>query len=394
MSRQLVVHSPDLQRLENEGYDLSIREAHLLVKVPYVNARRTVMLGTLVSELTVSGDSTTRPNTHVVFFIGASSGDLPCDNHGCTLEDIINGRGPIDLGSGLVADCRFSQKPNLPYPDYYQKMSIYADMLVGYTQVLDPTVTAKTFPPIETDDAESAFRYLDSATSRAGIGAVADKLRLGKVVIVGLGGTGSYILDLIAKTLVQTIHLYDGDVLLTHNAFRSPGAATLGELRKGPQKVEYLQAKYDAMHRHVVAHPEDVNESNIDELRDADFVFLAIDAGSAKKFIIEKLQEFEVPFIDVGMGVYQRGDALGGIIRTTTGTPQHMDHVVSRVSCVDEADNEYDQNIQIADLNMLNAALAVIRWKKHFGFYLDFEQEFSSVYTLDGNHLVNEDQAE
>ena len=201
MSRQLVDRSPDLQRLENEGYALSIRGAHLLIKVPYVNAQRKVMLGTLVSELTVSGDSTTTPKTHVTFFIGATAGDIPCDNHGIGLEDIINGRGPIDLGSGLVADSRFSQKPNPPYQDYYQKMSTYADILVGYVQVIDPTVTAKTFPPLETDDEESAFRYFDSATSRAGIGAVANKLRLGKVVIVGLGGTGSYILDLVAKTL-------------------------------------------------------------------------------------------------------------------------------------------------------------------------------------------------
>jgi len=42
---------------------------------------------------------------------------------------------------------------------------------------------------------------------------------------------------------------------------------------------------------------------------------------------------------------------------------------------------------------MLNAALAVIKWKKLFGFYFDFEQELSSTYTIDGNHLLNEDQA-
>ena len=43
---------------------------------------------------------------------------------------------------------------------------------------------------------------------------------------------------------------------------------------------------------------------------------------------------------------------------------------------------------------MLNAALAVIKWKKLFGFYTDFEREFSSTYTLDGNHFLNEDVAQ
>ena len=35
----------------------------------------------------------------------------------------------------------------------------------------------------------------------------------------------------------------------------------------------------------------------------------------------------------------------------------------------DAGDALYDQNIQIADANALNAILAVMRWKQHFGFY-------------------------
>lgn len=37
--------------------------------------------------------------------------------------------------------------------------------------------------------------------------------------------------------------------------------------------------------------------------------------------------------------------------------------------------NEYDTNIQIAELNALNAALAAIRWKKLWDFYADQEGE-------------------
>lgn len=117
MSRQLVSRSPDLKRLEDEGYDLSIRENHLLVKVPYVNAQREVALGTLVSELTLSGDATATPNTHVAFFIGAIEGDIPCDSDGRELQDLINERRAFDLGGGLVASCSFSHKPNPTYQD-------------------------------------------------------------------------------------------------------------------------------------------------------------------------------------------------------------------------------------------------------------------------------------
>ena len=52
-------------------------------------------------------------------------------------------------------------------------------------------------------------------------------------------------------------------------------------------------------------------------------------------------------------------------------------------------DDAYRQNIQIADLNALNAALAVIRWKKFCGFYVDLEQEHQSNFTIDGNIITN-----
>jgi len=54
--------------------------------------------------------------------------------------------------------------------------------------------------------------------------------------------------------------------------------------------------------------------------------------------------------------------------------------------------NDYSRNIQIADLNALNAALAVIKWKKLFGFYLDLDREHHSTYTIDGNMLTNDDR--
>jgi hypothetical protein len=69
------------------------------------------------------------------------------------------------------------------------------------------------------------------------------------------------------------------------------------------------------------------------------------------------------------------------------------DHVPMRISFPTLAgEDDYSSNIQIADLNALNATLAVIRWKKHFGFYRDLDREHHSTYTIDGNMLTNEDR--
>jgi hypothetical protein len=92
-------------------------------------------------------------------------------------------------------------------------------------------------------------------------------------------------------------------------------------------------------------------------------------------------------------GIDLTDDALGGILRVTASTPPQREHFRKR-ACFAEADDlgEYDTNVQIADLNALNAALAVIKWKKLLGFYRDLEQEYNSTYTTDGNHLTNVDR--
>jgi hypothetical protein len=202
------------------------------------------------------------------------------------------------------------------------------------------------------------------------------------------------VLDLVAKTPVREIHVFDDDKLSTHNAFRSPGAPSIEELRAQPLKTTYFRDRYSKMHRGIITHDSVVDASNVDQLRDMKFAFLCLDRGKAKRLIIEKLEEFGIPFVDVGMGIYRKNEALGGIVRVTTSTPEQRQHVreKGRISFADpEGADEYDKNIQIADLNALNAALAVIKWKKLFGFYTDFEKEFFTTYTIDCNMLISED---
>jgi hypothetical protein len=389
MSPLQISHSPDLQRLRDEGYNLEIRANYLHVHdVPYVTSAREVTYGTIVSELTTNGVSTVPPTDHTVCFVGGT----PHDIHGAPLSKIINNPNPMTLADGIVAQCQFSSKPPTgAYTDYYEKISAYINMVSGAAQAIDPQATAKTFPVTPATAEESVFRYHDAASSRARISAVTQKLAMPKIAIVGLGGTGAYILDQVAKTPVGEIHLYDPDRFFAHNAFRSPGAASIDQLLQSPLKVAYYKSIYDAIRYGIVAHPERVDSNNVAQLQTMDFVFLAIDSGPCRKFIAEQLVEYGVPFIDCGIGVYRTGESLAGIVRTTTCTPEHQE--LNRLPVVDDDDDEYN-NIQLADLNALNAIHAIIKWKKLFGFYLDLEHEHHTAYTIDGNHLCNDDQSQ
>ncbi len=402
MSAQLIGRSPDLLRLRNEGYELELGSGEqgkgfLLVKgVPYVTTSRQVAFGTLVCMLTLAGDVTTKPGTHVAYFAGS----IPCDKDGAPLTKMVIGSQPRQhLGADVYVDHTFSSKPSqLGYPDYYQLVTTYVMLLESQAQALNPAVTVKTFPVI-TDVAEtSVFNYVDTASPRARISTVMAKLAGHRIAIVGLGGTGSYVLDLVTKTPVAEIHLFDGDVFSQHNAFRSPGAPSAETLREKPQKVNYFAKLYTPMHRGIRAHDGYLSEANVEQLRGMDFVFLCLDRGSVKQLLVRQLEGWAIPFIDVGMGIHlnEGTNSLGGILRVTASAPQQRAHVhqKQRISFGDgDAGNEYRQNIQIADLNALNAALAVVKWKKMGGFYLDLEHEHHSTYTIDGNMVLNEDQA-
>lgn len=395
MSHLLINRSPDLKKLQDEGYDLEIRSGFLLLKgVPYVNSRKEVQRGTLVAKLVLAGDVTTRPDDHVAYF----AGEHPCRADGTEIAEIKHVSGARTLAEGVVIQHSFSAKPKPSgfYPDYHAKMTNYAAILSGPAQVIDPSARPQTFPVIEPekDKRGTPFNYIDTASSRAEIDMVTAKLkRLNSIAIVGLGGTGSYVLDLVAKTPVWEIHLYDGDTYLQHNAFRSPGAPSVEELNQQMPKTTWFKNLYAKMHSGIVDHAVYLDEANVEELRSMEFVFLCLDCGESKRLIVGKLEEFNIPFTDVGMGIQLNNEALGGIVRVTTSTPQKRDHLRSRVSFTDrKGNNEYDRNIQIADLNALNAALAVIKWKKLFGFYRDMKVEHHTQFTIDGNLLINEDR--
>ena len=197
-----------------------------------------------------------------------------------------------------------------------------------------------------------------------------------------------------AKTPVREIRLIDGDEFLQHNAFRAPSAPTIEELRQAMKKVDYFKAIYSRMHRGIVAHPVHLTSDNLHLLDGATFVFLCIVAGDAKRHIVEKLEAIDIAFIDVGMGVELNEESLGGILRVTTSTPGAREQFRNKVSFHPVAEDDiYSTNIQVADLNALNAVFAVIKWKKLRRFYRDLEQELHCTYTTDVNLLLSGKQS-
>lgn len=389
MLQQLINHSPDLKRLQDEGYKLEFKDDHLLIhRIPYMNSSSEIEEGVLVTVLDLSGNKTVKPRNHVIHFIGKH----PCNKDGHEIKSIKHSSSNNKLTSSITVNHSFSNKPkNGGYKDYYHKITRYCDIISAHATSVDPSKTPRVYEVVEATEDNSVFNYYDTNSSRAEIGVISEKLKDHKIGIIGLGGTGSYILDHIAKTPVSEIHLIDGDQFLQHNAFRSPGAPSMDELRYQYFKTEYFKMKYSNMHRGIVSHPEFLKKTNLSLLDGLDFVFISIDKSSIKKVIFEHLIKMKISSIDVGLDIGKADSMLLATLRTTLITHGMNTHIKDRINLFDRDDDDYSSNIQISDLNALNANFAIIKWKKTIGFYQDLEREHSIYYSTNVNELYNED---
>lgn len=399
MSEIQISLSPDLAKLEAEGFRLRIIRGaadHLLVDgIPAVTADGTVVPGTLYSPLIVdtAGKTINPCDSHQCWWIG----EPPCDASGRLMEEMISNPHPEDRGDGITTTVAFSRMHVdhvTKWADYHEKIWVYVREIWHEARAVDAQCDPRSDKPVPAvvQAQVRAFHYPDNATTRAGIGAATAKLIAERVAIIGIGGTGSYILDLIAKTPVGQIHIFDGDTFEIHNAFRAPGAPSKDQLTD-PLKVDWFGDIYDRMHRAVVRHPYHVTADNLGELAEFDFVFVSVDDGEARKTILTQLITMKVPLIDVGLDIaFGPQHTLRGICRFTVATPQLHQHVEEVVSFAKAPPDAVYRNIQVADLNMLNAAMAVGKWKQLRGFYADDVREHHSLYNVSTHALTKEDR--
>lgn len=394
MSNKLVNRNPDLKRLRDEGFEIEVRGGHLIAHhVPYVNSSREIKIGRLISTLELNNDVVLKPNTHQIYFMG----EHPCNNDGSIITEIAHSAPNQQLFEDIILNQYFSNKPlnnrgeHCNYENYYDKITQYIGLITAPAKSIDPTVTANTFKVIECTKDESVFHYFDTNSSRANINFINEKFKGQRIGIIGLGGTGSYILDLVAKTPVDEILLFDSDEFLMHNAFRSPGAATIEALNAQQKKVDYFASIYSNMRRGIIPHAEKITEQNVELLKGLSFVFICVDSNTARGMIISNLLAFGISFIDVGLGVEIKNDSLSAILRATVGTPAKYNHINERIGTVDTDDNDYSTNIQIADLNAMNALMAVLKWKRLSGFYKDLKEEHNITYDVNTGQLFNDD---
>lgn len=382
MFQKLVSHNPDLQRLLEKGYAVGIDSNCLIVRdVPYLDENLELQKGVLVAKLKFITNDVFEQDNHQVYF----SGSLPYGLNGNPVPNLGGNAHSFPLSEAcadVVVRWSFSNKPTKAgrYKDHFHKIETYVGFISGPAESKFG-ISPLTFGAVQSVREDSIFKYRDTLTSRAEISDISEKLNRDVVAIIGLGGTGSYILDFLAKSPVQEIRGFDHDKYHVHNAFRSPGRLTDDELNRS--KAEVFQSRYDNFRRNLKFEDTYVDASSAEKLDGVTFAFVCVDKGLARSAIIDLLIERNIPFIDVGMGLSRKESSLKGLLRVTYFSTEDAIETRSKKLVPESEDpaNEYKANIQISELNAMNASLAVLRYKQIRGFYAAGEDIQNLLFT-------------
>jgi hypothetical protein len=379
--QELASRNPFVQDLEDQGYLLDFVGGYFVIYgLPYLNMRGELAYGDWASPVDLSTDGVLdAPSNHQAWF----RGDRPHDQEGRALR-LGGGEHKVKVADDFVTDHSFSYKllddagQLRGYMSFEEKVTTYLATITAPALAAFPNASPLQALERKAKEQGTPLRLPDTLSSRYHMNDVSRLLVGNKVAIIGLGGTGSYILDFVSRTHLAEIALFDDDTVHVHTLFRFPGYvphATIGTL-----KVDALFMQYSNWHSNIVAIPERVTSANIEKLRNFDFVFIALDDGPSRILISDWLSANGIPFVDCGMGLNRAAQGLNGVVRVT-GADRPAFETTARTRFLpgdDPKGGEYRKQGQIAELNALNATLAIVWFKQHFGIY-DREEKSPSI---------------
>ncbi|MDZ4690021.1 ThiF family adenylyltransferase [Terricaulis sp.] len=372
MFQKLVSHNGDIERLVEKGYAVAFDDGYLVVRdVPYLDAAKALQWGVIVTKLVFIDNQRVRQDDHQIFFAGG----VPHNLNGAAIPNLGGGPTTLALGEGfedVVVQRSFSNKP-VPegkFSDFFAKIESYVAIISG-PAIEVYGVTPLSYKVDKTNRGNPIFRFHDTLTSRAEIGDLSALMKNDVVAVIGLGGTGGYLLDFLVKTPVQEIRGFDLDVFHVHNAYRSPGRFNPAELDK--TKAEIYRDRYENFRTGLNIEAKYIDSASAAELEGVTFAFVCVDKGPARAAIFDILMQLAIPFIDVGLGLNRKRGPLNGMLRATYYSRERAQKTrgEGHAELSEQPDALYHKNVQICELNALNASLAIIKFKQLRGFYVE-----------------------
>ena len=280
------------------------------------------------------------------------------------------------------------------------------DLIHRYAKQIVGAVSAAGYSDTHSLAKRGPFKIPNTFEARAALGPVQDRIRDQRIAIIGLGGTGAYVLDLIAKTPVPEIHLLDADQVEWHTFMRAPGAPTGDEIesqrRNAPTKVAYYRSKYAALREGIYPHAVRIDSPSMFgkflSSHPVDFAFVCIDqkkdSDSPRQDVVyEALSEAEIPFIDSGVSITLEDDTVRGAVTTSF----YADGSEAWREAIPNARVEGNvpgyRYVQLPEVNALAASLAVMEWRRRTEQYVSESASFLHKFRLETPRIVRVDDS-
>lgn len=389
MFLELANHNEDLKRLLEKGYAITEDHGYIVVRdIPYLDNTGNCQTGVIVALISDIDGKKVKPHDHQIFFAGSH----PCEMDGTAIRGLGGGPATLALPSSpdVVVQRSFSNKLMTEsgslrdYHDFFEKTEHYVHIISG-PAIEKRGATPYTFRLVEATPTTSVFKFRDTLTSRAQIVDLSAKFADDVIAVIGLGGTGSYVLDFLVKLPVREIRGFDLDDFHVHTAYRSPGRL-LSDTELGKKKADVYRSRYESFRDGLRIESRYIDAQSSESLTGVTFAFVCVDKGKSRAGIFDLLTSQGISFIDVGMGLNRTQGPIDGTLRATYYSAEDGQRLreLNLAELVDDPADEYRIHIQTAELNALNAALAVIKFKQIRGFYFD-KDALNSLVVQVGN---------
>ena len=360
------------QEAERRGWTIEVHQNRISVgEVPYRKkdgeaGRCQVSVETEDDGLSMKAPDNGRGAIHAARLSGVEKG--------CAYQATGEPVGNV-LWSDNARECIISiKRDDGEYVDGWHALAVYTVRVAGEVGVEEREHIEKIFKfPIAGEDARDIQLWRDRARGQ-------------QIGIVGLGGVGLWILDLMSKTDVRELKIWDGDKIEGRNLVRAPGWASQDAI--GKNKADYFGEQYGRIRTGISIRGQYWHSDNPDDTFDGlDFVFVAVDKTETRTALCERLEDNGIPFIDVGMGIERQEERVRGSCQVFFSGEEPGRWRIGIPTAEGAGEQDYHA-LQLADLGALNAALAVGIWRRHIGQYEEEKKDWLVRYRIENNDLL------
>ncbi len=207
------------------------------------------------------------------------------------------------------------------------------------------------------------------------------------VAIVGLGGVGAWIADLVVKADPREIHGWDYDCIKPKNILRMPGGLD-PNVWIGRRKAHWFEETYSLIHTNVHGHNARVLPSNVQEvIEGTTFAFVAVDDADDRMMVCDTLAHARIPFVVVGLSPVRKEkrvkvsmrivSAHVGVSSWRGGIPQ-----------VGQAGQDDYGSLDLPDVYSMTASWAIQSWRKMRGQFWQDQREECLDYDASDHSLI------